>query len=116
MGYQDETGIDEINQKKGYESRCPTFAVAVLYIDNERWSDVPFIMKAGKGLQNMQTLVRIQFRKASSGSLFGDQPQNELVIRIQPDERVYYKMIAKMPGIAQKARDVRRTELDLELI
>merc|ERR1712124_171445 len=99
----------------GHQSRCPTFAVCILYLDNERWSGVPFIMKAGKALKTSQTLVRVQFKKATPHSLFGDQPQNELVIRIQPNEAIYYKMIAKMPGIAQKAKDVRRTVLDLDL-
>ena len=31
------------------------------------------------------------FAKAPPNSLFGDQPQNELVIRIQPNEAIYYK-------------------------
>mmetsp|Transcript_111926 Transcript_111926/g.316304 ORF Transcript_111926/g.316304 Transcript_111926/m.316304 type:complete len:836 (+) Transcript_111926:77-2584(+) len=114
-GYQDDEKVKEINEQRGYASRCPTFAVAVLYLDNERWSGVPFIMKAGKALKTTQTLVRVQFRKAPSHSLFGDQPQNEMVIRIQPNEAVYYKMIARMPGISQKAKDVRRTVLDLDL-
>jgi glucose-6-phosphate 1-dehydrogenase len=114
-GYQDDPQIQKINEKNGYPSRCPTFAVAVLYCDNERWSGVPFIMKAGKALKNTQTIVRVQFKKAPSLSIFGDQPQNELVIRIQPNEGIYYKMLAKMPGISQKAKDVRRTVLDLDL-
>ncbi|CAE7201717.1 gsdA, partial [Symbiodinium pilosum] len=90
-GYQDDPDIQKINLKQGYASRCPTFAVAVLYLDNERWSGVPFIMKAGKGLEVHQTIVRIQFKKAPPSSLFGEQPQNELVIRIQPNEAIYYK-------------------------
>ena len=36
----------------------------VLYLDNERWSGVPFILKAGKALETTQTLIRIQFKKA----------------------------------------------------
>jgi len=114
-GYQDDPQIQAINKERGYPSRCPTFAVAVLYLDNERWSGVPFIMKAGKSLKTTQTLVRVQFKKAPSHSIFGDQPQNEMVIRIQPNESIYYKMIAKMPGISQKAKDVRRTVLELDL-
>merc|ERR1711971_735391 len=31
IGYQDDEGIQAINRKKGYPSRTPTFAVAVLY-------------------------------------------------------------------------------------
>ena len=38
----------QLSEKQGYASRCPTFAVAVMYLDNERWSGVPFILKAGK--------------------------------------------------------------------
>eukprot|EP00439_Symbiodinium_sp_Y106_P033069 s5808_g3.t4 len=114
-GYQTDPDIQKINLKQGYASRCPTFAVAVLYLDNERWSGVPFIMKAGKGLEVQQTIVRIQFKKAPPSSLFGEQPQNELVIRIQPNEAIYYKMLAKMPGLTQQARDVEQTVLDLDL-
>lgn len=114
-GYQDDPAIQKLNAARGYKSRCPTFATAILYLDNERWSGVPFIMKAGKALKKTQTIVRLQFKKAPSTSIFGDQPQNEMVIRIQPNEGIYYKILAKLPGIEQKARDVRRTNLDLDL-
>jgi len=114
-GYQDDPDIERVNAKRGHASRCPTFAVCVLYLDNERWSGVPFIMKAGKALESQSTIVRIQFKKAPSGSLFGDQPQNELVIRIQPNEAIYYKILAKMPGLTQRAKDVQQTVLDLDL-
>ena len=43
------TSIKQTN-KQSNTSRCNTFAVCVLYLDNERWSGVPFIMKAGKAL------------------------------------------------------------------
>jgi len=115
IGYQDDAGIKKINEAQGFPSRTPTFAVAVLYLDNERWSGVPFIMKAGKFLENRHTIVRVQFKKAPPHSLFGDQPQNELVIRIQPNEAIYYKMLAKMPGLSQGTRDVQQTVLDLDL-
>lgn len=114
-GYQDDPDIKKINEKKGHPSRTPTFAVTVLYLDNERWSGVPFILKAGKCLENRHTIVRLQFKKAPPHSLFGDQPQNELVIRIQPNEAIYYKILAKMPGLNQGSRDVQQTVLDLDL-
>lgn len=114
-GYQDDPDIKSLNEKKGYASRCATFACAVMYLDNERWSGVPFIMKAGKGLETHHTIVRLQFKKAPPGSLFGDQPQNELVIRIQPNEAIYYKILAKLPGLNQQAKDVQQTVLDLDL-
>jgi glucose-6-phosphate 1-dehydrogenase len=36
--------------------------------------------------------------------------RNELVIRVQPDEAVYLKMMAKSPGMAFSSEE---TELDL---
>merc|ERR1712019_45309 len=72
-------------------------------------------MKAGKALKTTQTLIRVQFKKSTPFSLFGDQPQNELVIRIQPNEAIYYKILAKLPGLTQSAKDVQQTVLDLDL-
>merc|ERR1719188_2261655 len=114
-GYQDDPAIQQINEAKGYPSKCATFAAVVIYLDNERWSGVPFILKAGKALETQHSIVRLQFKKAPPHSLFGDQPQNELVIRIQPHEAIYYKMLAKLPGLSQGARDVQQTVLDLDL-
>ena len=49
LGKGDETlgYLDDETVPKG--SRTPTFAMAVLYIRNERWDGVPFILKCGKG-------------------------------------------------------------------
>ena len=44
-----------------------------------------------------------------------EQPQNELVIRIQPNEAIYYKILSKMTGLQQRAQDVQQTVLDLDL-
>jgi len=114
-GYQDDPQIQQVNKQKGYRSKCPTFAVCVLYLDNERWSGVPLILKAGKHVEDRATRVRLQFKKAPPNSLFGDQPQNELVIRVQPNEAIYYRLLAKTPGISSRAHEVRRTVLDLDL-
>merc|ERR1712217_803378 len=96
-------------------SKCATFATAVLYLDNERWSGVPLILKAGKHMETRQTLVRVQFKKAPPNSLFGDQPQNELVMKVQPGEVIYYKILAKTPGLESRSHEVQRTMLDMDL-
>lgn len=44
LGYADDQTVP-----KG--SRTPTFAMAVMYIHNERWDGVPFILKCGKGIR-----------------------------------------------------------------
>lgn len=129
-GYQDDPAIQAINEKQDghyiigllnrwMEGLCRAAGlgecVQVLHLDNERWSKVPIIMKAGKSLERRSTIVRLQFKKAPPNSLFGDQPQNELVIRIQPDEAIYYRILAKTPGLSARAHEVQRTILDLDL-
>ena len=94
-------------------SNCPTYAAAVLHINNPRWEGVPFVMKAGKGLNERKAEVRIQFKDPPGGAnLFQGQetPRNELVLRLQPDEAVYMKTNVKMPGLSSKPGQV---EMDL---
>ncbi|KAJ9660764.1 Glucose-6-phosphate 1-dehydrogenase [Neophaeococcomyces mojaviensis] len=91
------------------DSRCPTFCAMVAYIKNERWDGVPFILKAGKALNEQKTEIRVQFKDVTSG-IFKDIPRNELVIRIQPNESVYLKMNSKLPGLSMQTVV---TELDL---
>jgi len=78
------------------DSVTPTFALLKMEINNERWKGVPFIMKAGKGLNERMCEVRITFREKSS---LYNVPSNELVMRIQPDEAIYFRVNAKKPGI-----------------
>ena len=91
------------------DSRCATFAAMACFIKNERWDGVPFILKAGKALNEQKTEIRIQFRDVTSG-IFKDIARNELVIRVQPNESVYIKMNSKLPGLTMKTVV---TELDL---
>ena len=53
--------------------------------------------------------IRIQYKDVISG-IFTDIARNELVLRIQPDEAIYMKMNAKLPGFVTRALPV---ELDL---
>merc|ERR1719217_499108 len=82
------------------ESRCPTFAAVVLSVDNERWQGVPFLMRAGKGLDESLAEVRVTFRRKAYNELVPSQP-NELVLRIQPDPSIYLNTTIKRPGWAQ---------------
>jgi glucose-6-phosphate 1-dehydrogenase len=93
-GYTDDETVPD-------NSKCPTFASVVLYIDNDRWKDVPFYIKAGKALEERKAEIRIQL-KATPHFLFGENPdemRNEIVLRLQPDEAVYMKVIVKAPGL-----------------
>ena len=70
---------------------------------------MPFILKAGKALNEQKTEVRIQYKDVTSG-VFKNIPRNELVIRVQPNESVYIKMNSKLPGLSMQTVV---TELDL---
>ncbi|KAG0223609.1 glucose-6-phosphate dehydrogenase [Mortierella sp. GBAus27b] len=93
-GYLDDTTVP-----KG--SKTPTYAAATLYINNERWTGVPFVLKCGKALDQQKTEIRVQFKDVA-GSLFSTVSRNEIVIRVQPNEAVYVKMMNKEPGLGMK--------------
>ena len=82
-------------------SKTPTYAAATLLIHNDRWSGVPFMLKCGKALDQQKTEIRIQFKDVP-GNLFTGLSRNEIVIRVQPNEAVYVKMMNKEPGLGMK--------------
>ena len=83
-----------------------------LAIDNWRWAGVPFILTAGKALQEKKVEVRIVFREAPCQvpELRG-ACRNELVVRVQPDERVYWRVANKVPGLEELQVEPRRMNL-----
>ncbi|XP_064160789.1 glucose-6-phosphate 1-dehydrogenase-like isoform X5 [Anguilla rostrata] len=103
LGYLDDPTVPK-------DSSTPTFATAVLYVHNERWDGVPFILRCGKALNERKAEVRLQFTDVP-GDIFGAQcRRNELVVRVQPNEAVYAKMMSKKPGVFFSPEE---TELDL---
>ena len=95
-------------------SKTATFASLVLYVDNDRWAGVPFIIKAGKALNAREALVRIQFRPPARPLVDrgqADRMRNELVVRLQPREAIYMKVAVKRPGLDPHAA---MAELDLD--
>jgi glucose-6-phosphate 1-dehydrogenase len=96
----DELGyLDDATVPAG--SLCPTFAALVLRVENERWRGVPFLFTAGKGMDERVCEIRVRYRPSAANRALGvpaDQA-NELVMRIQPDEAVYMRTVAKRPGI-----------------
>ncbi|KAL8444218.1 hypothetical protein Emed_006339 [Eimeria media] len=106
-GYLDDPKVPD-------DSRTPTFCACALWIENERWRDVPFIFKAGKALEKRCTEIRIQLRPiAQSFYPEEDLAENELVIIVQPHEAIYLKFYTKKPGLAA---GLQQTELDLSVM
>jgi glucose-6-phosphate 1-dehydrogenase len=105
-GYREDDGVPK-------DSITPTFAMAALFVNNSRWDGTPFVLKCGKGLNDSKAEIRIQFRRPP-GDLYqsaGAAP-NELVLRVQPNEAIYLKLMTKEPGLQEESK-LHPTELDL---
>ena len=93
-GYLDDPSVEN------KQSRTETFAAAVLHINNPRWAGVPFVLKAGKALTDSKAEVRVQFHAVPGAvSALASCAANELVIRVQPEELIYWKVNNKVPGL-----------------
>lgn len=94
-GYREEHGVDP-------QSKTETYLAMKFFIDNFRWAGVPFYIRTGKKLPARVTEVVIHF-KNTPHHLFGntenvDAVNNQLVLRIQPDEGILLKIGMKVPG------------------
>ncbi|MEM9409480.1 MAG: glucose-6-phosphate dehydrogenase [Planctomycetota bacterium] len=102
-GYRDEEGVPE-------DSKTETFAAIKFFIDNWRWSNVPFYVRTGKRLPTKVTEVTITF-KSPPHTLFNRvnsvaKSNNQLVIRIQPDEGLLLNFGMKIPGDGFRVKNV----------
>jgi glucose-6-phosphate 1-dehydrogenase len=83
-------------------STTETFAALKLNVGNWRWADVPFYLRTGKRLSRRRTEIVIQFRRAPhllfSKTAITHCTANQLVLGIQPEERLSLRIGAKVPG------------------
>jgi glucose-6-phosphate 1-dehydrogenase len=101
--YRDEPGVSP-------ESRTETYLALKLYIDNWRWGGVPFYIRTGKHLPTKVTELVVHFKPTPHRLFCFDDERfnsdNQLVIRIQPDEGILLKFGMKVPGAGFKVQDV----------
>ncbi len=97
--------------KVGPKSNVETFVAMKLWIDNWRWSGVPFYLRTGKNLPVSASEVRIQFKPAPNILFAAQSPvkldPNSLTLRLQPDEGIALRFNGKVPGAAAEMRPVR---------
>ena len=103
-GYRQETKVNS-------NSNVETFVALKLFIDNWRWSDVPFYLRTGKNLPQSASEVRIQFRPTPN-VLFAAKcgqklDSNALTLRLQPNEGISLRFNGKVPGMSLGVRPVR---------
>lgn len=93
------------------ESNVETYVALKLFIDNWRWSGVPFYLRTGKNLPMSTSEVRVQFRPTPN-VLFAAQcgpklDPNALTLRLQPNEGISLRFNGKVPGTSLAVRPVR---------
>jgi glucose-6-phosphate 1-dehydrogenase len=102
--YLSEKGVSDASQTE-------TFAAMKLFVDTPRFEGVPFYVRAGKKLEKDVIEISIVFIQTCH-LLFKEYgcPEigNVLTIRIQPDEGIKMRFIAKNPGsrVALSAHDM----------
>ncbi len=92
-------------------SNTETYAAVKLRIDNWRWHGVPIYVRSGKALKTKSTEIVVQFRRAPAFTFRGtpatDQLEaNQLIFRIQPNEGIEIRFLAKRPGPSMHMRKV----------
>jgi glucose-6-phosphate 1-dehydrogenase len=103
VGYLEEKGVPA-------DSKTETYVAVTLGIQNRRWAGVPFYIRAGKRLPRRVTEIAVLFKTAphlpfhqADVEMLGN---NQLVIRVQPDEGVTLKFGSKVPGTQMEVRDI----------
>jgi glucose-6-phosphate 1-dehydrogenase len=102
-GYREEKNVAS-------GSLTETFAALRLFVDNWRWANVPFYIRAGKRMPKHVTEIRIEFKRPPHLT-FGREATKELdpnalTLRIQPEEGISLKFGTKVPSAGLRIRSV----------
>ena len=97
-GYLEEEGCELSG------SNTETFIAIKAFVDNWRWSGVPFYLRTGKRMPDKVTEIIIQY-KALPHHIFGEGQSaepNRLTIRLQPNEGIEMSMVSKRQSLKDK--------------
>jgi glucose-6-phosphate 1-dehydrogenase len=102
-GYRNEKDVAS-------DSKTETFVAMKFFVDTPRLADVPFYMRAGKKMPQDMVEISIVFTQTCH-ILFEEygcpETGNVLTIRIQPDEGISMRFIAKKPGVKMALQHVK---------
>ena len=101
-GYRNEPGVAP-------DSQTETFAAVRFQINSWRWKDVPFLVRAGKGLPVLCTEVMVRFRQPPAIYSSGPSPANYFRFRISPDITIALGTQVLREGDAMGGRTVELT-------
>jgi glucose-6-phosphate 1-dehydrogenase len=101
------------------KSQTETFVALKLMLETKRWKGVPFYLRAGKKLGKKKTEISIHYKKPAVCRLDPKDPskqvclfpepdvmRNVLAIRVEPDEGIALRLMAKKPGFTMKLSPV----------
>ena len=102
-GYREEKDVPP-------DSCTETFAALKLFVENWRWSDVPFYVRSGKRMAQSISVITIQFKPVPHQSFPEEaieywQP-NRMILNIQPDMGIRIRFQAKKPGLQMQLSPV----------
>ena len=92
------------------DSTTETYVAIKLFLENWRWSGVPFFLRTGKALAKRSSEVVVYFKDVPQ-ILFNTDPEhplapNVLTLKIQPEEGMSLRVISKVPGTKAKTHPV----------
>jgi len=97
-------GYNEEADAKDSNSDTESFVAIKAEIENQRWQGVPFYMRTGKRMPERYSEIVIQFKPVVF-KLFdvndSEKNNNQLVIRLQPNEGIQLNLMNKVPGLSE---------------
>lgn len=94
-GYLEYEGVNK-------ESKTETYFELKTFVDLPEWQDVPFIIKAGKALDEAKVTITINFHDVASGLFKTDSctsAENQITLSISPEQSLAVSLNAKSPGL-----------------
>ena len=90
-GYRDEEDVDP-------DSDVETFVALEVFIDDDRWRDVPFLLRTGKAMAATRRTVTVRFRTPRSEIFGATAGCNELVLELTDSPQIRIDLQGKRPG------------------
>ncbi len=117
-GYHEEAGVAP-------DSATETYAALKLFVDNWRWSGVPFYLRTGKRMAENISSICVRFKRPPQNLLrhIRNAPaqSNWIMLGIQPDDCLKMEMQVKVPGLDFQTRTIsldatyrKEDEVDVE--
>lgn len=104
-GYREEPDV-------AADSDVETFVAAEVFVDNDRWEGVPFLLRTGKALAEGRRTITLRFREPTSSMFTSPACGNELVLELTDEPQITVDVRAKEPG---PAFDITMATMALEV-